>query len=250
MMPEAPFPEPLAKTLTGMDEHYMQTGLPWVTLAYAQSLDGSIATQRGNPLVISNDASLMLTHQLRARHDAILIGIGTLLADDPRLNVRLVLGDDPQPVVLDNNLRTPLDARLLSQRSTPAWIMTSHQASSQRREKLSKVGVRIFHPSPGQVKLLDTLRVLGQEGIRSVMVEGGAQVITAFLQTRLVNCVVITISPLMVGGLHAIEEPLLGDPGSLKSPNHFPYIDNLGVHRLEEDLLVWGRPQWSHPMEV
>jgi 3,4-dihydroxy 2-butanone 4-phosphate synthase/GTP cyclohydrolase II len=250
MTPEAPLYEPLAKTLTRKEDHYLETGLPWVTLAYAQSLDGSIAAQRGKPLVISNDSSLMLAHQLRAQHDAILIGIGTLLADDPRLNVRLVRGDDPQPVVLDNRLRTPLDARLLTCGSTPPWIMTSHQASPQRRENLIKVGGRIFCPSPGRVKLLDTLRVLGQEGIRSVMVEGGAQVITAFLQTRLVNCVAITISPLLVGGLHAIEEPLLGDPGSIKSPKNFPYIDNLGVHRLGEDLLVWGRPQWSPPMEV
>ena len=82
-------------------------GSPIVTLAYAQTLNGMIAKKRGEPLVLSCEESMVMTHQLRAEHDVILVGIGTVLADDPRLTVRLVEGEDPQPVVLDSHLRCP-----------------------------------------------------------------------------------------------------------------------------------------------
>ena len=101
-------------------------GRPVVTLSYAQSLDGSIAARRGFPLQISGTESAQLTHQLRAVHDAILVGIGTVLADDPHLTVRHAQGKDPQPVVLDSQLRFPLGAKLLRERSP--WIATTSRA--------------------------------------------------------------------------------------------------------------------------
>ncbi|MGH9336192.1 MAG: RibD family protein, partial [Vicinamibacteria bacterium] len=88
-------------------------GRPFVTLAYAQSLDGSIAGEGNRPLSLSCERSQKLTHELRACHDAILVGIGTVLADNPRLIVRLVNGEDPRPIVVDSRLRIPRDARLL-----------------------------------------------------------------------------------------------------------------------------------------
>jgi 3,4-dihydroxy 2-butanone 4-phosphate synthase/GTP cyclohydrolase II len=236
-------PESLETTLTGMEGCYQKTGRPWVTLAFAQSIDGSIAARRGVPLALSNAASLEITHLLRARHDAILVGIGTLLADDPQLNVRLVPGDNPQPVVLDNRLRFPPDARLLKMDSTP-WIMTSRQSSSQRAEALTLSGARIFRPSPGRLRLRDVLDVLGQEGIHSVMVEGGARIITAFLQAELVNQIVITISPLLVGGLRAIELPLRRKQVTPLQPNRYPRLGDPDVLQLGDDLLIWGTPTW------
>src|SRR5512133_2370683 len=89
-------------------------GRPLVTLSYAQSLDGSLAAQRGTPLALSGPQSMELTHRLRAAQDAILVGIGTVLSDNPRLTVRLVEGSQPQPVILDSHLRFPLNANLLT----------------------------------------------------------------------------------------------------------------------------------------
>ncbi len=100
---------------------------PYVTLSYAQSLDGSITARRGEPLAISGPESLEMTHRLRAEHDAILVGIGTLLADDPRLSVRLVAGADPQPIIVDSRLRFPLNARILLDGRSP-WIATTEEA--------------------------------------------------------------------------------------------------------------------------
>lgn len=246
-MIQTQLPESLVGFLSGLKSHQRETGFPWVTLAYAQSLDGSISAQRGLPLVISGPKSMAITHNLRAIHQAILIGIGTLLADDPQLNVRQVPGEDPQPVVLDNQLRTPLDARLLHGKKPP-WIMTSDQSLPGKEKSLIQLGVRVLRPSPGKVILSDVLRVLGREGIGSVMVEGGAGIITAILKARLVDAVVITISPLLVGGLHAIEGNLSGDDSGQQIVSQFPRIVPLGLERLDDDLLVWGRPNWNSEM--
>jgi len=242
MSPTADLPAALDALLAQMEDQARQRGLPWVTLSYAQSLDGSIAARRGAPLALSGPATLEITHRLRARHETILVGIGTLLADDPRLNVRLAPGDDPQPVVLDSRLRFPLEARLLRGRKPP-WIMTSQKASPEREAALVQAGVRVFRAATERIKPGEVLQLLAGEGVCSLMVEGGAQVITAFLQARLVDALVITVSPLLVGGVKAVEG-LLSNDETASGPEGFPRLEKSGVLRLGDDLLVWGRPRW------
>src|SRR5215831_2035198 len=121
-------------------EHCQRTGRPFVTLTYAQSLDGCIAARRGQALHLSGRQSLTLTHRLRAAHDAILVGIGTVLADNPLLNVRLVEGKDPQPVIVDSQLRFPLEANLLRHHSLAPLIATSEQAERDRQRHLEAAG--------------------------------------------------------------------------------------------------------------
>jgi len=208
---------------------------PWVTLSYAQSLDGSITARQGKPLVLSGPATLEITHHLRAMHLGILIGINTLLSDDPRLNVRHTVGDDPQPIILDNHLRTPLTARLLHNKKHP-WIMTAKQASPEREIALVRAGARVFRFNSERISLSDVLAALNREGIHSVMVEGGSQVITSFLQDQFVDLIVLTLAPRFVGGLHAVESLL---------PNEGFYLDELGLQRYENDLLLWGYPKWE-----
>jgi len=234
MIPPTNLPEALSALLR--EENSSQgRGRPWVTLSYAQSLDGSIAKQRGTPLALSGPTTLRITHHLRARHAAILIGIGTLLADDPQLTVRLVSGNDPQPVLLDNYLRSPLDSRLLHGPKTP-WIMAAQQASTERETNLVQAGARVFRVATERVELPELMAILAHEGICSVMVEGGARVITSFLQARLVDLIVLTIAPRFVGGLPAVENLLFEDGF---------HLDEFGMQRYEDDLLVWGRPRWS-----
>ncbi len=106
--------------LADVTEHRTQTGRPLVSLCYAQSLDGSLAARGGKTLRLSGPESMALTHRLRAAHDAILVGIGTILADNPSLTVRYAAGKNPQPVILDSSLRFPLNANLLYQESHSA----------------------------------------------------------------------------------------------------------------------------------
>ncbi|MFA5183246.1 MAG: GTP cyclohydrolase II [Syntrophales bacterium] len=213
---------------------------PLVTLTYAQSLDGSIAARPGHPLHISCPGSQTFTHSLRAAHDAILVGIGTVLADNPRLNVRLVPGKNPQPIVLDSRLRFPSYANLLKN-GNPLWIATTLSAEASRQERLEKQGARIFRlpeGSCGGIDLTALLSKLGEMGIISLMVEGGAQVITSFITSRLVDQVIVTVAPVLVGGLRVLDS-------SPQMPlGNFPRLTQVSFHQVGEDLVLWGTPDW------
>lgn len=222
--------------------HRQRTGRPFITLSYAQSLDGCIAISSDNPLSLSNPQSLVLTHKLRAAHDAILIGIGAALADNPRLTVRLVEGNDPQPIVVDSQLRFPLDTNLLQNRSIHPWIATTENSSVDRQKKLEAAGARVLRlpaTADGLVDLNALLARLGQLEINSLMVEGGASIITSFLSERLVDHFVLTIAPMVVGGLHAVNKSERLDRKS------FPRLRNLRHQRFGDDMVLWGDPNWE-----
>ncbi len=214
-----------------------RNGRPHITLTYAQSLDGSIAVKRGEQTAISGAQSLKMTHQLRAQHDAILVGIGTVLADDPSLTVRLVVGPQPQPVIVDSHLKTPVDARLLAHPKPPI-ILTTHPADSVRMRNLESAGavvVRGAATPAGQVQLTAAMATLVQLGLHSVMVEGGARILTAFLTAQLVDSMVITIAPTLLGGLNAITH--LNGHGA-------PRLQNPRMVQLGEDIVVSGQVVW------
>lgn len=209
---------------------------PAVTLSYAQSLDGSIALSPDAAVRLSNPAAEKFTHQLRAMHDAILIGIGTLLSDDPRLTVRLVPGNHPQPVIVDSSLKTPPEAALLNRNPHPSWIAVSHQVNNrEKRERLRQKNAEILELPPlanGWVDLEALLQVLWKRGIRSVMVEGGARIMGSFLRHGLVDQLVLTITPFLLGGYRAVqgsESPALVERVRL---------NNLRHRQIGEDLLV------------
>jgi len=217
--------------------HYQRSRRPWVTLAYAQSLDGSIAIQRAEQLNLSGDESRLMTHQLRAMHDAILVGIGTVLADDPRLTARLVDGRNPQPVILDTRLRFPLTARLLQNPDLGPLLIASNLASETSRLALEAAGARVLGVPTLENGLLDLnaiLDQLGGLGITSVMVEGGARTITSFLKNALVDTLILTIAPTLVGGLNAI------DPALWLGMSPLPRLRDVHCQQLGEDVIIWG----------
>ncbi len=230
--------EPLTlETLTaGAEAHHRRTGRPLVTLTYAQSLDGSIALRRGEPLALSGSESLRMTHRLRATHDAILVGIGTVLADDPSLTVRHVPGTSPQPVILDSRLRFPLDAKMMGNARLP-WIATTAAVDGVRADALRRAGARVLTlPSrgDGRVDLAALLQQLGRDGIRSLMVEGGAGVIAGFLASGLADLCVLTIVPVFVGGLNAVADLGIGQTAD------FPRLTDVQTRMLGPDVIVWG----------
>lgn len=200
-----------------------------VTVTYAQSLDGSLATRTGQPLALSGPESLAYTHQLRATHAAILVGINTVISDNPQLTVRHAVGPNPQPVVLDSRLRCPLNARLLSHPTHHPWILTAENSQGERSAALEAVGARVV-PLPSdarrRIDLPAALQWLEAQGCSSLMVEGGAQVITAFLQQRLAHKLIVTIAPRLIGGLPAISQPL-----------NVP-LKNITYRQLGADLIV------------
>jgi 3,4-dihydroxy 2-butanone 4-phosphate synthase/GTP cyclohydrolase II len=207
---------------------------PRVTLSYAQSLDGSLTTVAGRPLALSSPASLTFTHELRAAHDAVLVGIGTVLADDPRLTLRLASGAQPQPIVLDGHLRLPRDAQLW-QHPRPPWIATTE--ASERQAEFESAGARVLRlPADhrGRVSLPALLKVLARDGIARLMVEGGSAVITSFLAARLVDRIALTIAPRLVGGLRAVD-----DLGGLPC-----WLENVQYEIFGPDIVVQADVNW------
>jgi GTP cyclohydrolase II len=215
---------------------------PAVTISYAQSIDGSIANPDGTPVKISGNQSMTMTHRLRASHDAILIGIGTALADDPQLTVRLVQGSNPQPVIIDSHLRSSPNARIFSVGQGQPWIVTTSDHDAEARHALEAAGAQIWEvpmDPDGRVSLESTLDLLGSRGISSLMVEGGSRIIQSFLNQRLVDQLVVTVSPRLIGGMRVLNE-------IAEESASFPRLSQVHYQRLGDDVVLWGRPQWEH----
>ncbi len=191
--------------------HFMETGLPFVTIKYAQTLDGRIATATGESQWISSEASSKFTHQLRAAHDAILVGAGTVIKDNPELTVRLVRGRNPLRVIVDSELNIPRQSKIFQNiSSTPTLIATSKNASDSRFQRLAGSGAEIINikaDKKGNVDLKKLFKILAGRNISSVLIEGGAQIITSTLKNNLANRMVTIIAPKIIGsGIEAVGD--------------------------------------------
>jgi diaminohydroxyphosphoribosylaminopyrimidine deaminase/5-amino-6-(5-phosphoribosylamino)uracil reductase len=186
-----------------------RSGMPSVTLKAGMSLDGRIATRTGRSLWITSLAARREARRLRARHDAVLVGVGTLLADDPRLSAPGANGharpEDPVRVVLDSRLRTPPGSRLLKTAGGPVLLMTRPKAPQARRRRLERAGATILEVGArdGRVDLRQALRALGSRGISSVLIEGGGEVLGAALDQKVGDRLVLYVAPRLLGGAGA-----------------------------------------------
>lgn len=214
---------------------------PLVTVSYAQSVDGSIATRNREQLRLSSHQSMVLTHRIRATCDAIVIGINTLLVDNPLLTVRLAVGASPQPIVLDSHLRIPLQARLLERTDHRCWLACTDVSDPTRVGAVERRGGEVIccrRDRDNRVDLPHLLQQLGERGIRSIMVEGGGQVITSFLEARLVDQLIITIAPRLVGGLPVLDRPAVSNGSRLQ-------LKEVSYQSCGPDLILWAQPQWQ-----
>jgi len=228
---------------------YSRTGMPFVTVKFAQTLDGRIATASGDSQWISGPSSLKLAHKLRREHDAIMVGIGTVLKDDPRLTVRLVGGRDLLRVILDSKLRLPVQARVLANGAARhTLVIATHEADPARAAELESLGAEVLKieaASGGMgVNVTSALVNLGRRGIESVLVEGGAATVTSLLAARLVDRLVIAIAPKIVGrGTEAIGDLKID---RLKDALMF---SSFKMRRLGSDIVVDARLDWDRRAE-
>ncbi|MCX7791734.1 MAG: RibD family protein [Chloroflexaceae bacterium] len=213
---------------------------PQITISYAQTLDGRLATRTGSSQWISGPESLRFAHELRARHDAIMVGIGTILADDPRLTVRLAPGRDPLRVVLDSALRIPPEAAVLRDGAAHGTIVAcAAGVAPDRRSALEALGATVLALPPGPeggVDLAALMAALYRRGVASLMVEGGARVITALLRARLADRLAVCVAPKILGeGISAI-----GDLGITRLADAHTLHD-VTVTLCGADVIVDGR---------
>jgi diaminohydroxyphosphoribosylaminopyrimidine deaminase / 5-amino-6-(5-phosphoribosylamino)uracil reductase len=213
---------------------------PSVTVSYAQTLDGRLATSTGSSQWISAPESLRFSHELRAEHDAIMVGAGTVFMDDPRLTVRLAAGRNPLRVVVDSTLRTPLTAAVLVNGAAPGTIFAvTERAPTAKRDRIRALGATVLclpTDAGGRVDLVSLLTALHQRGVGSVLVEGGAQMITALLRARLVDRLAVCVAPKILGaGIEAV-----GDLGIRELARSLVVTDT-SVTTYGEDLVLEGR---------
>jgi GTP cyclohydrolase II len=209
---------------------------PYVVLKYAQTLDGRIATSSGDSRWISGEEERRISHALRASCDAVLVGIGTVVADDPQLTVRMVPGASPIRVVLDSGLRIPPGSRVISDDAVTA-VMTTDDSAGERRAALRRLGVSV-HVVPrgsGGVDLPSALRILRRQGVRSLLVEGGGSIITSFLSRKLADRLIVGIAPRVLGsGTDSVNDIGVTDVArSLR-------LEHRAVHVVGDDVLIAG----------
>jgi GTP cyclohydrolase II len=209
---------------------------PYVVLKYAQTLDGRIATSTGDSRWISGDEERRVSHALRASCDAVLVGVGTVLTDDPQLTVRMVPGASPIRVVLDSTLRLPDGARVLAD-DAATTVVTTDASPGERREELRSRGVSVLvvPAGPDGVDPIAALEALRRSGIESLLVEGGARVITSLLSLGLADRLIVGIAPRVLGsGTDAVRDLGVTEvAGSVR-------LERRTVHVAGDDVVIAG----------
>ena len=230
-----------ARELNTAYVHHRETGLPFVLLKLAQTLDGRIATRNGRARWITGEAARKRVHLMRSRADAVLVGIDTVLADDPRLTVRHVNGRQPRRIVLDSHARTPLDARILNGEA-PATICVTDAAPADRIDGLKGAGaeVLVLPGGDGTIPLEPLKAALGPAGIVTLMVEGGSRVATSFLREGAVDRIACFVAPRILGaGIPSIADLELDDLSRTID------LRDTRVEQLGDDFLIMGTPGYA-----
>ncbi|EEK98922.1 RibD (Riboflavin-specific deaminase) [Bacillus cereus BDRD-ST26] len=184
--------------------HYMKTKRPFVTIKTAMSLDGKTATVTGESKWITSEDARADVHQYRHTHDAILVGVNTVIADNPHLTTRIPNGgQNPIRVILDTHLRTPPSSHVITDSLAPTWIIVGKDVNPEKIASYESENIAIFQMKTKQIEIQDVLHLLGEKQILSLFVEGGQTVHASFLQTKYFNEIVTYISPKLIGGKNA-----------------------------------------------
>ena len=232
--------EEQAKKLNEIFIKYITTEKPFVISKSAITLDGKIATKTGDSKWITDSKSREIVHQLRDRVDAILVGIGTVLADNPRLTTRLVEdGQDPIRVILDSKLRISNSAKVINQSSSAKTIIICTELAAEEKitELETKDNLEIVKLAKKEISPQKALEELGKREITSLLIEGGSRVNASFLNDNAVDKLYYFIAPKIIGGAESI--PVVAGMGIEKIKEAIE-IDNLKVEMLENDILVTG----------
>lgn len=217
--------------------HFIRTGTPYVVMKYAMTLDGKIAAYTGKSQWITGKDARSRVHQERHRLRGILVGVGTVLADDPMLNCRMEGGRDPVRIVCDTHLRTPADSRLVKSAGRIETILATCCTDPARQRPYLEAGCRVWQlPAvQGRVNLSALMQRLGQAEIDSVLLEGGAELNWSMLEAGLVQKVQVYLAPKLLGGLTA-RSPIGGQ--GVPEPGRGWRLENSVIHPIGEDFLI------------
>ena len=216
---------------------WMKTKKPFVVVKAAMSLDGRIATRTGDSKYITSKEARKLVHELRAEYDAVMVGINTVIKDDPQLTVRLAKGRNPVKIILDSSLKIPFNANVIKSEPNRLIIATTTKAPKAKIKKLQQNGVHVLvvNMKNGKIDLVGLMGELGKREICSIMIEGGAELNAEAIKAGVVDKILIFISPKLIGeGLAA-----LGDLGITQIDKSIK-LKSLDYRKIGKDILIEG----------
>ncbi|MGM7701741.1 bifunctional diaminohydroxyphosphoribosylaminopyrimidine deaminase/5-amino-6-(5-phosphoribosylamino)uracil reductase RibD [Pseudalkalibacillus sp. Hm43] len=228
--------EEKAVALNPFFNHFMKTKLPYVTLKAASSLDGKTASNSGDSKWITGEEARLDVHRHRHEHDAILVGVNTVIQDDPQLTTRIPLGGkNPIRIVLDTNLRIPAHAKLLHDQEAETLIIAGSSAPKARIAELERASVRVIQLDEPAIEIPSLLEKIAKEGITSIFVEGGASVHASFIQARCFQQIITYIAPKLIGGIH--NPTVIGGTG-IETMKDAVELEIISVEHVGNDLKV------------
>ncbi len=215
---------------------YISSNRPYVTMKSALTLDGKIATSNGDSRGISDHEAWLYTQKLRNQNQAIMVGVNTVIADNPNLNCRILGYNSPTRIIVDSNLRTPMASNIvLSACEIPTIIVTTITDVAKHQPYINnQVSVVVVATENQQVDLSQMLDCLGGMGIKSILLEPGATLASSFLNHRLVDKLIMYLSPKLIGGLNI---PMVGGSGVSRISDAIK-LETPRVEMLGEDILV------------
>ncbi len=220
--------------------HYMKTGKPYVTMKYAMTLDGKIATYTGASKWITGEAARNKVHEDRGRFMAIMVGVGTVLADDPLLTCRIPGKKSPVRIICDTHLRTPSDAKIVKTAGDIRTIIAvSDKVGEEKKEEFKRAGcefIELPEKSEG-IDLEILMQKLGEMRIDSILLEGGGTLNDTALKSGIVSAVQAYIAPKIFGGAEA-KTPVEG--GGIMLPGEAFCLKNISISQIEKDILIEG----------
>lgn len=218
--------------------HYITTGMPFVAMKYAMTLDGKIAACTGDSQWVTGEEARRHVHTLRKQYRAILVGIGTVLADDPMLNCRIEKNVDPVRIICDSKLRIPLSCQLVKTADQIPTIVACVTGDRKKEEALRQAGVELIHMAgERQVDLAALMRELGSRQIDSVLVEGGGEIHGTLMKSGLAQKLYCYVAPKLIGGWDA-RSPVEGE-GFAKMSDALP-VSDIELFHLGEDICISG----------
>lgn len=222
---------------------HVTTGLPYVTYKCAMTLDGKIATFTGESRWISGEASRRMVHRLRSRCDGIMVGVDTIIADDPQLTVRHVKGKNPWRIIVDSTLRTPESVKVLSRSLAQKTIIATVEQNPRVHLRYLQTGVTIMvcKEMNGKVDLEDMLKQLGQRNIQSILLEGGSRLAGEALSQGLIDECIFFYAPKVIGSDGFSPLAITG----ISSMDRALLFNDVTVQRLGDDIVVIARPEQS-----
>lgn len=217
--------------------YYIKTKIPYIVMKYAMTMDGKISTYSGKSKWITGQSSRNKVHKDRHKYSAIMVGVGTILSDNPMLNCRLENGKNPIRIICDTNLRTPIDCQIVDTANKIPTIIATSQEDKEKQKMYIDKGCRIMivPKKDNYIDLKELMIMLGSEKIDSILLEGGGTLNWSALQSGIVNKVQTYIAPKIFGGKNA-KSPVLGI--GVDCPQNSFYLNNTKIIKIEEDILI------------